>query len=402
MGYGMGLTRLAGVQGARDSQDRQFALDDRERRIAREDKLNARQDMLNARQDKTFEREDKAFDVAEAQKEARQFMYDFTTSDGKNVAGFDKIWLKLPGGHSSATNQEEDGTYSVRVRNDQDGSVAEPIKLTRNQMAEIGNRLATDADVWANARAATEKKYAEKETEYAYDANLKAVEHQYKLDEERVKAGDKPEYTNVDTDGAGVAWGINRNNMRVRVPSESGYMKKERPSTQISIQNETFDRGAALRDDYRQDKKSVSDVKSAISRANAMLKIGTSVSDLALQKTISEIFDTGTKAQSEVAQWRNPGDLSQRALGVINRFVTGEYNDKQRRDLQQILQELETKVVDPSLTTIDQHYYDIATDTEVGVNPVHVIGRKAVDRATKPRPSREQAIEMLRQRKLIE
>lgn len=395
MGYGMGLTRLAGVQGARDSQDRQFALDDRQRRIAREDKLTARQDKL-------FEREDKAFDAAEAQKEAKRFMYNFVTSDGQDISGFDDIYNKVPDGYSSTTSRNADGTYSVQVRNEKDGSVAEPIKLTRDQLAQVGNKLATDPEAWASARTASEAAYAKDQTKYAYDANLEAVKHQNNLDVERVKAGDKPEYTNVDTDGAGVAWGINRNNMRVRVPSEPGYMKKERPSTQISIQNETFDRGAALRDDYRQDKKSVSDVKSAVSRANAMLKIGTPVSDLALQKTISEIFDTGTKAQSEVAQWRNPGDLSQRALGLLNRFVTGEYTDSQRKDLEQILQELETKVVDPSMTAIDKHYYDIATDTEVGVNPVHVIGRKGVDRATKAKPSPEQAREMLRQRGLIE
>lgn len=182
MGYGMGLTRLAGMQGFRDGQDRQFALEDRERKIAREDKLGARQD-------KMFEREDQAFDESEARKSAQKFMQRFVMSDGQDVSGFDDMYTKVPDGYSSTTSRNEDGTYSVQVRNEKDGSAAEPIKLTRDQLAEVGNRLATDPEAWANARAASDASYAKMQTEYANKANDQAIKYDYDAKLEGVKSG---------------------------------------------------------------------------------------------------------------------------------------------------------------------------------------------------------------------
>jgi len=131
-----------------------------------------------------------------------------------------------------------------------------------------------------------------------------------------------------------------------------------------------------LTDDYRADRKKILEVSRSVTKVESLLaEPQTPARDLALQKEISQLFDTSSRAESEVGAWRNFGDLPTRLAGAISRFTTGEYVPEQIVELEQIVASLKNDLVVPSMREVDNIYTKQAK--EFKIDPKLII-RKSV------------------------
>lgn len=145
------------------------------------------------------------------------------------------------------------------------------------------------------------------------------------------------------------------------------------PPAQVNVGVTTFNQASKLRDDYRADAKSIKEVDSHINTIqNILNQPQNAASDLALQKSVSRLYDTGTRASSEVAAWRNFGDLPTRFVGSLSRFATGQYTSTQRAELKSLIDGMQKNLVHPSINNLNSEYKKIADAYKIPADQVGV------------------------------
>jgi len=128
----------------------------------------------------------------------------------------------------------------------------------------------------------------------------------------------------------------------------------------------SFDAAGKLRDDYRQDTKTIRELGSTADTIETLLDNAPSAAnDLAIQRQVSSLFNAGQRAASEVQAWRNFGNLPTRIVGSLNRFASGQYTSTQRNELRALVKSMKDTLVVPSEGAVNEFYGGIADSYQV-------------------------------------
>lgn len=146
-------------------------------------------------------------------------------------------------------------------------------------------------------------------------------------------------------------------------------------------------------DNYRQEVSPIKKLKQLTNTAKDLIAVSEQVRaeggdvsayDLAIRKTVLEMYDTGQVAATESKEWKNFGDLPTRLMGGLTGFFSGRYTDAQRGQLKTLVERMDAGVVSPAMRQIDDRF--IKTLKPYEIEP-HEIG---IDVPTKPKEPKEE------------
>lgn len=122
-----------------------------------------------------------------------------------------------------------------------------------------------------------------------------------------------------------------------------------------------------IRDEQTKALKPIDDVQQKLTIAKQLLATSSPASDIQLQQALTDLFDNARATNMLFNANKNFGTLAGRAAGLIGRMFTGQYTDKQRSEIGNLITEMEKNVLSPTRSRVESHYKGIAQAT--GVNP---------------------------------
>lgn len=116
-----------------------------------------------------------------------------------------------------------------------------------------------------------------------------------------------------------------------------------------------------LSDRYSRDVKPLSELQLNINKAKSLAAEDTPAGDIALQQTLTQLSRGARSTNAQMQAYGNFGDLPQKIVGKINRFLTGKYTPEQRQQVIELLDQLQNQVVTPSIEGANKYFTGIAT-----------------------------------------
>jgi hypothetical protein len=192
-----------------------------------------------------------------------------------------------------------------------------------------------------------------------------------------------------DEEGEDAKTGVSGRAEGVQSRSNQNNRRSDRKEERLTLNQ--------IGDDYRADRKKVHEVSLSLKKVQSLLgQEQTPARDLALKKSVSTLFDTSSRAESEVGAWQNFGSFPEKFAGMISRFTTGKYTQDQVDQLNQIVNDFDSQVVNPSLTEVDRLYTRQAEEFDLDPT-LFIRGRDAVPSQQNQLTPEEQAeLEQLR------
>ncbi len=135
-----------------------------------------------------------------------------------------------------------------------------------------------------------------------------------------------------------------------------------------------------VKDNFEKEFKPVVDLRGKVKVARSALALGTPEADIALQKTMADIFDSGSRAESEVQAWKNSGDVVSRLWQTAYRFGTGEITPERREAIGALLDQIDKDAITPATNDTLKYYEDVAIQN--GLDPYLITGRQRMKGAS--------------------
>lgn len=102
--------------------------------------------------------------------------------------------------------------------------------------------------------------------------------------------------------------------------------------------------------------KPLDDVQEKITKAKALLAESTPASDVQLQTALTDVFDKTRATNLLFKSNQNFGSVAGRISGFVGRAFTGQYTSEQRRQIGEMLNAVESGVIQPSRKSITDYY----------------------------------------------
>lgn len=125
---------------------------------------------------------------------------------------------------------------------------------------------------------------------------------------------------------------------------------------------------AELRKEQDSALKPLDEVQQNITRMKQLLATGGPASAQQIQEGLTNVFDKNRAYSSLLNMNKNFGTLQGRAAGFIGRTFTGDYTDQQRKDIRDMLNEMENNVITPSRQRIIGYHKGVASSAGVPAN----------------------------------
>ena len=113
--------------------------------------------------------------------------------------------------------------------------------------------------------------------------------------------------------------------------------------------------------------KPLDELQQNISSTRQLLATGTPASDIQIQQQLTDMFDKSRATNMLFGANKNFGTLAGRVAGFVGRTFTGQYTDKQRSEIREMINDMERNVLTPTRSRIEQHYSGVSK--AAGVNP---------------------------------
>lgn len=111
--------------------------------------------------------------------------------------------------------------------------------------------------------------------------------------------------------------------------------------------------------------KPIDEIQQKITKANELLQQSTPASDVQLQMALTDVFDKTRATNMLFASNRNFGSIAGRVEGLIGRAFTGQYTDAQRSEIKQMLDGMQSQVLEPTRQKIGDHFGELAKSSGV-------------------------------------
>lgn len=122
---------------------------------------------------------------------------------------------------------------------------------------------------------------------------------------------------------------------------------------------------AEMRKEQEAALKPLDDVQQNITRMKQLLATGGPASAQQIQEGLTNVFDKNRAYSSLLGMNKNFGTLQGRAAGFFGRMFTGDYTDQQRKDIRDMLNEMENNVIAPSRQRIISYHKGVASNAGV-------------------------------------
>jgi len=128
-----------------------------------------------------------------------------------------------------------------------------------------------------------------------------------------------------------------------------------------------------IKDNAEKELKPVIEMQGHLKIARSALALATPEADIALQRALANIFDSGSRAEAEVQAWKNSGDVVTRLWQSAYRFGTGEITPERRQAIGELLDQIDNQAIKPGMRDTLKYYEDVATANKI--DPYLITGR---------------------------
>lgn len=152
--------------------------------------------------------------------------------------------------------------------------------------------------------------------------------------------------------------------------------------------DKSVDYALRINDDFSKEIKPVEQIQKSIRYIRSLLPdFRNPATSLNIKEAMSNLTETGSRAQAEVAAWQGGqfGNLSQRLIGGLTKFTSGRYTEDNVNQINDLINQLETNLVQPSMEQIIRGHADRAAAAKANMDvaiPGHY--RAKVDNTEKP------------------
>lgn len=115
----------------------------------------------------------------------------------------------------------------------------------------------------------------------------------------------------------------------------------------------------SLRDERAKNIAPLDEMQQQISKTKNLLATSTPAADRQVQELLTNVFDKTRATNMLFGANQNFGDIATRIGGYFGRFFTGQYTDEQRSQIRNMLDEMESGVIQPSRGKIKEHYSNL-------------------------------------------
>ena len=178
--------------------------------------------------------------------------------------------------------------------------------------------------------------------------------------------GESRQVSTVQGENGPIKTGVSARSERSSNLRERELLTSQDRLAEKIIQNTRGEQGR-LRDDFRVRAKPFRDLRRDLDKLDTLLSGDiTALDNKAITNLVARsIAPSGTRAQSEIGDFGNPGDIIERLSGSINKFFAGARTQEQLNDIRKLSNELRFKFLDPGFDVLKDSFVSVAEISKV-------------------------------------